>query len=81
MTTVYDFLTIVLFAGLAVLFLQRSVGPENPRDRIYLYAPPSIGCLLANWLGNQHFDLAAVAVIFASLGYTLIVLKPFSQNL
>jgi hypothetical protein len=80
MSTIYDLVTIIIFAGLAVLFLQRSVAPETPDDRIYHYAPPAIGCALANWLGNEHYDLAAVLVIVAVLGYIVYVLKPFGQN-
>jgi hypothetical protein len=72
--------TIVLFAGLAILFLQRSTGPASPHDRIYHYAPPAIGCALANWLGNQHMDVAAITTIVASMAYTVYVLKPFSQK-
>ena len=34
METVYDWVTVAIFAGLIVLFLQRSVGPE--RDQLWL---------------------------------------------
>jgi hypothetical protein len=71
----------VLFAGLAILFLQRSVGPPSDKDRIYHYAPPAIGCAAANWFGNQHQDLAAIAVILASVAYAVIVLKPLRDRL
>jgi hypothetical protein len=80
-STIYDLVTIVLFAGLAILFLQRSVGPPSDKDRIYHYAPPAIGCALANWFGNQHQDLAAIAVIVASVAYAVIVLKPLKDRL
>ena len=81
MSTIYDLVTIVLFAGLAILFLQRSVGPPSDKDRIYHYAPPAIGCAAANWFGNQHQDLAAIAVIVASVAYAVIVLKPLKDRL
>jgi hypothetical protein len=84
--TIYDFVTVGLFAGLVILFLQRSTAPE-PQDHMYQYAPPAIGCALANWLGNQAvelnnqgFHVAAVATIVASIGYVIVVLKPFNQN-
>jgi hypothetical protein len=80
-STIYDLVTIVLFAGLAILFLQRSVGPPSDKDRIYHYAPPAIGCAAANWFGNQHQDLAAIAVIVASVAYAVIVLKPLKDRL
>jgi hypothetical protein len=79
-STIYDLVTIVLFAGLAILFLQRSVGQPSEKDRIYHYAPPAIGCAAANWLGNQHQDLAAIAVIVASVAYSIVVLKPLSER-
>lgn len=84
--TIYDFVTIGLFAGLVILFLQRSTAPE-PQDHMYQYAPPALGCMAANWLGNQGvklmsqgFHIAAVATLIASVGYVIVVLKPFNQN-
>ena len=50
MQTVYDWLTIAIFAGLIVLFLQRSQGPA--RDTIVQYLVPAVGCMVANQLGN-----------------------------
>lgn len=78
MSTVYDAVTIGLFAGLAILFLQRSAAAE-PRDKIYHYVPPAVGCAAGNWLGNQHQDIWAIVVIAASVVYSLFVLKPFNQ--
>jgi hypothetical protein len=81
LTTLYDLITIGLFAGLAILFLQRSLGPPSDKDRIYYYAPPAVGCAAANWFGNQHQDLLAIAIIAASIAYTFIVLKPPRERL
>jgi hypothetical protein len=78
--TIYDVMTLVLFAGLAILFLQRSTEPETPKDRIYHYAPPAVGCAIANWLGNHSQDIAALVVIAVVLGYSLFVLKPFGRK-
>jgi len=78
-STAYDLVTVAIFAGLAILFLQRSSSPE-PKDRIVHYAPPAIGCALANWLGNSGQDVIAVLVLAAVVAYTLYVLKPFSQS-
>lgn len=76
-----------IFAGLVVLFLQRSTAAE-PRDHMYQYAPPAIGCAVANYIGNEAVKngnnlLAglAVVIILAVVGYILYVLKPFSQTL
>jgi hypothetical protein len=83
--TIYDLLTMAIFAGLVVLFLQRSTAAE-PRDHMYQYAPPAIGCAVANYLGNQAVErsnnvlaIIAVAIILAVIVYILYVLKPFNQ--
>jgi hypothetical protein len=80
--TIYDFVTVALFAGLVILFLQRSTAPE-PQDHMYQYLPPAVGCALANWLGNHDPPLHALAigVLVASVGYVIVVLKPFNQKL
>jgi len=75
--TIYDFVTVGLFAGLVILFLQRSTAPE-PQDHMYQYAPPAIGCALANWLGNQEQHVLAIGVILAVVAYVVVVLKPFN---
>jgi hypothetical protein len=77
--TAYDLVTICLFAGLAILFLQRSMAASS-RDRIYQYVPPAVGCALANWLGNNHQDALAILTIAASLVYVFLILKPHRLN-
>ncbi len=76
METVYDWMTLAIFAGLIVLFLQRS-SMDEPPDRIWDYLPPAIGCAVANYLGNEGYSLFAVLCIAAVLGYIALVLKPF----
>lgn len=75
METIYDWVTILSFAGLVTLFLQRS-SLENPPDTIWHYLPPSIGAALCNYLGNEGMDAAAIAVGVASVAYVFIVLRP-----
>jgi hypothetical protein len=70
----------MLFAGLVILFLQRSTMPETPDDRIIHYVPPAVGCAVANWLGNQHQDGFAIVTILAVIVYVLYVLKPFKRE-
>jgi hypothetical protein len=79
--TIYDLTTLALFAGLVVLFLQRSATPATPDDHLYQYLPPAVGLALANWLGNHEQHIFAVLTIVASVGYVLVVLKPFKQKL
>jgi hypothetical protein len=76
--TIYDWVTIALFAGLIVLFLQRSTADE-PSDRMIEYLPPAIGCALGNYLGNHDQHILAVLVIAAVPVYTWFVLKPFAR--
>jgi len=79
METVFDWVTVGMFAALVVLFLQRSVSPGPSRDSILQYIPAAIGCALANYLGNNDQELLAVAVVAAVVVYTFMVLKPFSH--
>jgi hypothetical protein len=76
--TVYDWLTIAIFAGLITLFLQRSSADE-PKDKLYQYFPPAIGCAVANYLGNHDQDVIAILVIVAVAVYVWYVLKPLAH--
>lgn len=78
MHTIYDWVTMAIFAGLIVLFLQRSTGPEEPKDHILQYLPPAIGCALANYVGNEGQGVLAGVIILAVLAYVMQVLRPFS---
>lgn len=78
MTTVFDWITVAVFAALIVLFLQRST-EEVPRDHLWQYLIPSVGCAVCNYLGNEGYTLAAVGVLVAALAYIHFVLKPLDQ--
>jgi hypothetical protein len=77
METVYDWITVVIFGGLSVLFLHRSSQQEEPQDKIIHYLPPAVGCALANYVGNQGEGLLSFAIVVAVLVYVALVLKPF----
>jgi len=84
--TAYDWITIAIFAGLVVLFLQRSSAP-TPVDSIWQYLGAAIGCAVANWFGNTAIDNgqllyhgAAVATIGGTLAYIYLVLKPLDRH-
>ncbi|WP_242154169.1 XrtV sorting system accessory protein [Sphingomonas sp. BAUL-RG-20F-R05-02] len=79
MQTVYDWITIAVFAGLIVLFLQRSTA-DVATDRLWQYLPPACGCAFANWLGNKGEELPAIAVLMLVLVYIFYVLKPFPSK-
>ena len=80
MSTVYDFLTIAIFAGLIVLFLQRSVGDGPTEDHLWQYLVAAIGCAVANYLGNEGYALPAVFMIVGTLAFIYYVLHPFARS-
>jgi hypothetical protein len=85
METIYDWSTIIVFAGLIVLFLQRSQGA--PRDHLWQYMVAALGCALTNYIGNEAIKadsvpmhLGAVALGLSTLGFIWFTLKPFSSD-
>ena len=65
METVYDWVTVGIFAALVVLFMQRSTGDELQRDEdsLLLYLAAGGGCAAANYFGNQEQHVVAVLLI------------------
>jgi len=74
MSTVYDWTTMIVFAGLVVLFLQRSQG--EARDQLWQYLVAAVGCAGTNYLGNEGYDLVAIAAGGATLAFIFVVLRP-----
>jgi hypothetical protein len=79
--TIFDWVTVAIFGGMIVLFLQRSTGEAEPQDHILQYLPPAIGCAISNWFGNHHQEQLGFAIIVAVLAYIAVVLKPFNLKL
>ena len=79
METIWDWSSVLVFAGLVTLMLQRS-SMEEPPDKLWHYAPPAIGCGLANYAGNEEYPIIAVAILAAVISYTFVVLKPFDKG-
>lgn len=79
METVYDWVTVGVFVGLAVLFLQRS-SEEEPRDKIYHYLPPALGCAISNYLGNEGYMVPAILLVVGVMAYIYYILKPFASS-
>jgi hypothetical protein len=77
METVYDWITVAIFIGMVVLFLQRST-QEEPSDKLIQYLPPALGCALANYVGNHGQGPLSAAIVVAVLIYIVLVLKPFN---
>lgn len=77
METIFDWLAVAIFAGIVVLFLQRSMLEEPGDGGILAYLPPAVGCALANYAGNEGQGILAILIFAATLGYIIFVLKPF----
>lgn len=83
METPYDWITVAIFAGLIVLFMQRSTNEQSDQDNILHYLAPSVGCMATNYFGNEAMEgagshLIALILLAATVGYIVVVLKPFN---
>ncbi len=74
METIYDWTSVLLFAGLVVLMLQRS-SMKPPPDSLWAYLPPAIACAAANQFGNNGEDAIAIILLGAIIVYVFTVLK------
>ena len=79
MITLYDWITVALFGCIAVIFLNRSVGPPRESDRTYHYLPPAIGCALADYSGNHGLGGIAILLSIVVAAYILFVLRPLDK--
>lgn len=84
METAYDWITIIVFAGLIVLFLQRSQGVA--RDHLWQYLVAAVGCAGTNYLGNEAiklgqpgYHIAAIGLGVATLAFIWFALQPFGE--
>ena len=81
METIYDWVCLGIFAGLVVLFLQRSVGDEaEHNDSLLFYLAAGVGCAVVNYFGNHGQDVVAILLLALTLGFIVRFLKPFSSS-
>jgi ABC-type Mn2+/Zn2+ transport system permease subunit len=81
MTTIYDWLSLAIFAGLIVLFLQRSTSEGSDTDvSLLYYLGAGVGCAVANYLGNSGQDIIAVLLLVATVAFIFYFLKPFQRH-
>jgi hypothetical protein len=73
MGTIFDWVTIVMFAGLVTHFLQQSASHGARQAPLWQYAIAAAGCALGDWLGNEGQAAAAAAVIVATLCFMAYV--------
>lgn len=79
METVYDWVTLAIFAGLIVLFLQRSVSDRAEKDvSLLYYLAGGVGCAAANYFGNEGQHIIAVLILAATVAFVIFFLKPFN---
>lgn len=76
MKTPYDFITLAIFAGLIVLFLQRSIDDIRDDDHIWQYLLAAVGCAVTNYLGNEGYTAFAILALVGTVAFILYVLKP-----
>ncbi|MET1754410.1 XrtV sorting system accessory protein [Novosphingobium sp. RD2P27] len=79
MQTVFDWLTVAIFAGLAVVYLQRSVGARPEHDAVWKYLPPAAACMAANQIGNAGWLIPATVLMCATLAYVWFVIRPLDR--
>lgn len=76
MSTAYDYVAVLLFSGIVVLFLQRSISDRPSGDSLWQYLAASVGCAFFNYLGNHDSHIAAIALLAALLAFIHVVLRP-----
>jgi hypothetical protein len=77
--TIYDWLSLAIFAGLIVLFLQRSTSEHQGKDvSLFYYLGAGVGCAVANYAGDQGQDIIAIVLLAATVAFIAIFLKPFN---
>ena len=77
METVYDWVSLAIFAGLIVLFLQRSTSDRAEKDvSLLYYLAAGVGCAVANYFGNKGQNVVAIAILLATVGFVIYFLKP-----
>ena len=78
MDTIYDWVSLAIFAGLVVLFLQRSTSEHSGNDASLLYyLGAGGGCAAANYFGNQGQHLVAIILLAGTVAFIIFFLKPF----
>lgn len=75
METPFDWITLTIFSGLVVLFIDRST-KDQQQDHLWQYLVAAVGCAAANYLGNEGQPLAGALLVVVVIGYIVWVLKP-----
>ena len=79
MKSLYDLVSLILFAGIAVLFLQRSASEERDGTALWKYLVAAVGCAVADVLGNNGYMIASIAMFVALVVFSVVMLRPFRR--
>jgi len=77
MKTIYDLVSIIAFAGLAILYLQRSASSSPDPVALWKYAAAAFGCALADYFGDHGMAVASILTFAALAVFSAAMLKPF----
>jgi hypothetical protein len=77
MKNIYDLVSIIAFAGLAILYLQRSASESPDPVALWKYAAAAFGCALADYFGDHGMAIASILTFVALAVFSVTMLKPF----
>ena len=78
MSSIFDWVSLAIFAGLVVLFLQRATGDHAEDDvSLFYYLGAAVGCAVGDYLGNHDQPVLGALVLAADVAFILFYLKPF----
>ncbi len=80
MKSIYDVVSMIMFAGVALLFLQRSAASEPDPVPLWRYGVAAAGCAAGDIMGNNNLHIAAVATLIATVAFGVTMLKPFKRS-
>ena len=81
MSSIYDWVSLGIFAGIIVLFLHRATA-ERAEDDVSLiyYLVPAAGCAIGDYLGNHGEGLLGALMFAAAIAFVFFYLKPIKLN-
>jgi len=81
MSSIYDWISLAIFAGIIVLFLHRATAePANEDVSLFYYLVPAVGCAVGDYLGNHGEALWGVLMLAAAIAFIIFYLKPIKLN-
>jgi len=69
--------SIIAFAGLTILYLQRSASSSPDSVALWKYALAAFGCALADYFGDHGMVVASIATFVVLAVFSVAMLKPF----